>query len=364
MKLRIVILGLSITSSWGNGHATVYRGIVRELAKRGHSVLFLERDVPWYSANRDLSPSLSDDVCLYRSVADLKQRFTREIRSSDCTIIGSYVPDGREIGRWATELCGGVSAFYDIDTPVTLSRLGTGECDYLDAATIPAYSVYLSFTGGPVLKTIQKHYGSPMARAFPCCVDPEIYHPEPSAEKRFDLGYIGTHSDDRRSLLERLLLAPASARPGKRFVVAGPLYPETMRWPENVARIEHIAPTGHRAFYNAQRFTLNLTRAAMVRTGWSPSVRLFEAAACGTPILTDDWPGLDRFFRPGKEIVIVRTPEDVLRTLDETDPGKARRIAERARHRVLTEHTAARRAAQLETIIAEARDRARRARIA
>jgi spore maturation protein CgeB len=351
MKLRIVILGLSISSSWGNGHATVYRGLVRELVRRGHDVLFLERDKPWYAQNRDLPPPLSEEVCFYQSLEDLKRRFSQRVGGADAVIVGSYVPEGAEVCRWATQAGSSVTAFYDIDTPVTLAKLEAGECEYLEPELIPRFSLYLSFTGGAVLELLRLKYGSPMARAFYCCVDPSLYYPETGTRKVFDLGHLGTYSDDRRTPLENLLLSPARMLPEAKFVVAGPMYPQSIRWPSNVRRIEHVPPFEHRAFYNAQRFTLNITRAAMVQAGYSPSVRLFEAAACGTPILSDRWPGLEEFFEPGAEIFTASSAEEVREILARTKPSEAMWVAAQARLRVLKEHTAARRASQLEQMI-------------
>jgi spore maturation protein CgeB len=190
-----------------------------------------------------------------------------------------------------------------------------------------------------------------MARALYCSVDPALYFPDDTARKKWALGYLGTYSDDRQPMLERLLIRPAAESPRDRFVVAGPMYPETIRWPNNVERIIHLEPKKHRAFYNTQRFTLNVTRADMIRAGYSPSVRLFEAAACAIPIITDEWPGLDEIFTPGEEILTARTSEDVLQILREMPESDARAIGKRARERVLAEHTAAHRAAELEAYI-------------
>jgi spore maturation protein CgeB len=348
--LSIVILGLSITSSWGNGHATTYRGLVRELSRRGHDVLFLERDVRWYAENRDMARPPFCRTELYRSLPELRERFLEEIRSADCLIVGSYVPEGVAVGEWATSTADGPVLFYDIDTAVTLAKLEAGDRSYLAPHLIPRYAAYLSFSGGPILERIEREYGSPMARALYCSFDPELYYPE-EAEPRWDLGYMGTYSDDRQPTLERLLVQAARQRRDARFVVAGPQYPETIAWPANVERIEHLAPVEHRAFYNRQRFTLNVTRADMIRAGYSPSVRLFEAAACGVPIISDWWDGLDQFFRLGEEILIARTAEDTLRYLSAIGEEERRAIGGAARERVLREHTAARRAAELESTI-------------
>jgi spore maturation protein CgeB len=352
--LSIVILGLTITSSWGNGHATTYRALVRALAERGHDVLFLEADRPWYAANRDLPHPPFGRTALYQSLDELRDCFAEAVRHADLVIVGSYVPDGVAVGRWAIGTARGITAFYDIDTPVTLAKLERGDTEYLSPDLIPRYRMYLSFTGGPTLKRLEQRYGSPMARALYCSVDPERYYPE-SAEARWDLGYLGTYSDDRQPTVDRLLVEPARSWDDGRFVVAGPQYPGSIPWPANVARIEHLPPADHRAFYNAQRFTLNVTRADMIAAGWSPSVRLFEAAACGTPIISDWWPGLESLFDPGNEIVVAPDTASVLETLRTMPERDRRSMGERARKRIMASHTAAHRVIELEDYVGEAR---------
>ncbi|HKU62246.1 MAG TPA: glycosyltransferase [Gemmatimonadales bacterium] len=345
--LRIVILGLSITSSWGNGHATTYRALIRELVARGHDVLFLERDTAWYAAHRDLPVPPSGRVELYSDPPDLRRRFGAAVHEADLVIVGSYVPDGVAIGEWVTRVAGGLSAFYDIDTPVTLAKLASGDYEYLSPELIPRYDLYLSFTGGPTLERLERVYGAVEARALYCSVDPTLYHPEP-VFPRHDLGYMGTYSPDRQAGLETLLLRTATEAPDRAFVVAGPQYPSSIQWPSNVARIEHLPPDQHRRFYAGQRFTLNLTRAAMVSAGYSPSVRLFEAAACGTPIISDYWAGLDTVLTPGREILVATSTKEVLEFLRELDDSERQALGLRAQRRVLAEHTAAHRAAELE----------------
>jgi spore maturation protein CgeB len=346
-SLRIVILGLSITSSWGNGHATTYRGLVRELVRRGHDVLFLERDVPWYAANRDLPRPPFGRTELYGSLDDLRGQHADAVGAADLVIVGSYVPDGIAVGDWAQAAASGPTAFYDIDTPVTLAALARGDCAYLDPRQIAGYDLYLSFTGGPTLRRLEREFGSPAARVLYCSVDPELYFPE-AHERRWDLGYMGTYSDDRQPTVERLLLAPARQWPEGRFTVAGPQYPAGIEWPVNVDYVPHLPPAAHREFYNRQRFTLNVTRADMIEAGWSPSVRLFEAAACSTPIVSDRWDGIETLLEPGREIFLADSPADVLRLLRELPEEERRAAGERARGRILAEHTAAHRAAELE----------------
>ncbi|MFN3649262.1 MAG: glycosyltransferase [Armatimonadota bacterium] len=345
--MRIVILGLSITSSWGNGHATTYRGLVRELAARGHDLLFLERDVPWYAENRDLPHPPYGTTRLYSNLDALRDEWRDAVREADLVVVGSYVPQGVEVGEWVLGTARGATAFYDIDTPVTLAKLERGDYEYLTPSLISRYDAYLSFSGGPILQRIEREYGSRMARPLYCSFDPELYTPEPR-ELRWDLGYMGTYSDDRQPPLDRLMLQAAAAWGEGRFVVAGPQYPESIAWPANVQRIEHLPPAEHRAFYNEQRFTLNITRADMIRAGYSPSVRLFEAAACAVPIISDYWDGLGSFFELGRELLVSSSPEETLRYLREIPEEERRAIGERARERVLSTHTAAHRAAELE----------------
>ena len=353
MTLRIVVLGLTITSSWGNGHATTYRGLVRGLVRRGHEVLFLERDKPWYAENRDLVAPPYGQTRLYEHVSELEHRWAPAIAAADLVIVGSYVPDGIAVGRIVQRLARGLTAFYDIDTPVTLAALASGECGYLDAALLPGYGLYLSFTGGPTLRELESRFGARAARPLYCAADPAVYRPDPSVPHRWDLGYLGTYSPDRQPALQAMLCQPAEAWPEGRFVVAGPQYPDAIAWPAAVERVEHLPPHEHRAFYCAQRFTLNVTRADMLRRGHSPSVRLFEAAACGVPIISDWWPGLDDVFRPGHEILVARSPEDILPILRTTPEPRRRAIGEAARARVLANHTGDHRAEALESYVAE-----------
>jgi spore maturation protein CgeB len=350
--MKIVMLGLSITSSWGNGHATTYRGLVRALSERGHEVLFLERDVPWYRANRDLAKPPYCRTELYNSLLDLRMRFRESIRDADVVMVGSYVPEGISVGEWVCSNAKGIKVFYDIDTPVTMSSLERGDSPYINAELAPKYDLYLSFTGGPILALIEKRYGVRMARALYCSVDPLLHYPE-EKQPRWDFGYIGTYSDDRQPLLENLLCEPARRWNEGRFVVAGPLYPDEIRWPENVQRIEHLCPGEHRGFYSSQRFTLNITRAAMVTAGFSPSVRIFEAAACATPVISDYWEGLETFFEHGAEIFLTHSTEETLKYLRGVPEDERRIIGENARARVLKAHTAAHRATEFENYVKE-----------
>ncbi|HEU0134199.1 MAG TPA: glycosyltransferase [Allosphingosinicella sp.] len=350
--MKLVVLGLSLSSSWGNGHATTFRALLKAFAARGHDILFLERDVPWYASSRDVT---DPDYCRleYYDSLEALEGWRGEIGAADCVIVGSYVPEGVAVGRWVQSAAGGITAFYDIDTPVTLAKLGRGDFEYLSPDLVPGYDLYLSFTGGPTLRHIEHSFGSPAARALYCSVDPEAYPPL-DLPKKWDLSYLGTYSDDRQPTLQRLLIEPARRLPDRRFVVAGPQYPESIDWPANVERIEHLPPAEHPAFYSASRFTLNVTRADMIAAGWSPSVRLFEAAACAVPVISDRWEGLDELFEPGSEILLADDADTVVAAL----AGDSAGIGRAARARVMNGHRSADRAAELETYILTAKGKA------
>jgi spore maturation protein CgeB len=352
--LNITILGLSITSSWGNGHATTFRALVKELNKAGHRVTFLERDVPWYASNRDLAKPDFCELFLYQDLNELKSQLANYVKSADLVIVGSYVPEGVEVGKWVCQTAEGIKAFYDIDTPVTLAKLERKDYEYLSPDLIPAYDLYLSFTGGPTLQLLEQKYGSPCARALYCSVDPALYFPE-ATEITYDLGYLGTYSADRQPPLERLLFDAAKQWGAGRFAVAGPQYPEGIQWSKNIQYIHHLPPAEHRKFYNAQRFTLNITREDMIRAGYSPSVRLFEAAACGVPIISDYWAGLETVFELGTEILVSRSGTDTLDFLMAMDESERVDIGERARKKILNAHTAAHRAQELVSYAYEVR---------
>jgi len=347
--MKLVVLGLSFSSSWGNGHATTFRALLSAFAARGHEVLFLERDVSWYAAHRDLPDPDFCRLAYYDSVEGLED-WRAEIAGADAVMVGSYVLDGIAVGTFVQGAARGVTAFYDIDTPVTLAALDRGACEYLSPAVLAGYDLYFSFTGGPTLDRLERAYGARAARALYCSVDTARYRPL-DVPTRWDLSYLGTYSPDRQPTLERLLIEPARARPDLRFAVAGPRYPDDIAWPHNVERIEHLPPSEHAAFYSASRFTLNVTRADMIAAGHSPSVRLFEAGACGTPIISDRWDGIETLFAPGEAIILAETAADVIAALD---CQSARAIGAAAREAVLAGHSAEVRAAGFEADLAAA----------
>ncbi|MGQ9425449.1 CgeB family protein [Gilvimarinus sp. F26214L] len=353
MELNIVVFGLSITSSWGNGHATTFRSLIKALNARGHHVSFFEKDVSWYAHNRDMPEPPFCETILYRS-PDEVQRYEQTLGEADLIIIGSFVADAQEILHRVREVTPVCLAFYDIDTPVTLGKLARQDYEYLHPDMIPEFDLYLSFTGGPVLEKLESRWGAQRARPLYCSVDPELYFPETRTDPLpYTLGYLGTYSDDRQPTLQRLLIDSAQRMPKARFCVAGAQYPREINWPSNVKHVEHIPPREHRAFYNGQRFTLNVTRQDMIGAGYSPSVRLFEAGACAIPVMSDYWDGLEHFFSLGDEILVAQTTHEALDILN-MDEDSRRRVGEAMYRRVLEEHTCDHRAMELEEYWREA----------
>lgn len=348
--MKLVIFGLSITSTWGNGHGTTYRALLGALHERGHKIVFFEKDVEWYASNRDLPHPPFCDVILYERWNEILPRVRRELADTDVAMVGSYFPDGIAALDELFDTNIPVNAFYDIDTPITIAALRKrGKADYLEARQIRGLDIYFSFTGGPMLREIEERFGAPRAVPLYCSFDPSRYR-RTTRNERFacDLSYMGTYAPDRQPKLAELLCEPARQLAGKKFLVAGPQYPASTPWPANVEHIAHLSPAWHPDFYSASRFTLNVTRRDMCMAGYSPSVRLFESAACGAAIISDNWPGLDNFFSPGAEILLPAGGEDVVRFLTQLSDGEACEIGARAQARVLDAHTSAHRAAEFE----------------
>jgi spore maturation protein CgeB len=354
--MKITFFGLSITSSWGNGHATTFRALCQALNQRGHEIVFFERDQQWYAGNRDLPEPPYCDVRIYQSWKQVLVSVRAELRDSDVAVVGSYVPDGIAALDEVLAAQIPVKAFYDIDTPVTVGRLRTqGSTDYVLQRHLRELDVYFSFTGGPILRELEDNLGVALAVPLYCSVDLDRHRRLPvSAGFECDLSYMGTYAPDRQPKLEEFVCRTAQCLPESNCIVAGPQYPASIEWPANVRRIIHLNPRHHAAFYCSSRLTLNLTRREMVMAGYSPSVRLFEAAACGATIVSDTWPGLETFFVPGAEILTAADSGDVVRYLTRYDREQLKRIGRAARDRVLAGHSNEVRAREFEAAVERA----------
>jgi spore maturation protein CgeB len=346
--MRHVIFGLTVSSSWGNGHATIWRGLCRALARRGHQVTFFERDVPYYAAHRDLQSTDSYQLILYSGWKEIEECAREAVAAADSAIVTSYCPDALDAADLILDSSAPVRVFYDLDTPVTLERLRTeGSVDYLPACGLEPFDLVLSYAGGRALDELRQHLGARRVAALYGSVDPEVHKPVASdANYHSDLSYLGTYAADRQPALQQLFLDPARRSPEKKFLVGGALYPQDFPWGDNVSFVSHVPPPQHPAFYSSSKLTLSVTRAAMAEMGYCPSGRLFEAAACETPVLSDAWDGLEEFFEPGREILVASSASDVVEFLA-LSPEELRSIGCAARQRVLAEHTADHRSQQL-----------------
>jgi spore maturation protein CgeB len=346
--MKLVVFGLSVSSSWGNGHATLWRGLVRALASLGHRIVFYERDVPYYADHRDLVDWSDGELRLYRSWEDVVAQAGADVADADVAMVTSYCPDGLSAAELVLSRSSSVRVFYDLDTPVTLERLRRGETvPYLPADGLSEFDLVLSYTGGEALSQLEKLLGARRVEPLYGSVDPQVHFPvAPVNRYRADLSYLGTYAEDRQEALEQLLIEPARRRPRQRFLIGGAKYPQAFPWTDNIYFVRHLPPFEHAAFYCSSRITLNVTRAPMAEMGYCPSGRLFEAAACGAVVLSDGWEGLSEFFKPGEEILVAHTTEDCLAALEMSDE-ELDRIARAARERVLADHTADQRALQL-----------------
>ncbi len=352
--MKLVIFGLAISSSWGNGHATLWRGLCRALIARGHHVTFFERDVPYYAAHRDLHSLPGGNLVLYPDWDAVRATAQEELSDADVAMTTSYCPDAIQAGQMILD-SRALRVFYDLDTPVTFANLNSGRpVSYIGEDGLGEYDLVLSYTGGVALDELKSRLGARRVAPLYGSVDPAEHRPVPSVENyRADLSYLGTYAEDRQAALEQLFIESAKLRPEMQFLIGGAQYPESFPWTPNIRFAWHVPPAEHPAFFCSSRLTLNVTRRAMADMGYCPSGRLFEAAACGVPLLSDSWAGLDQFFEPGREILIAQSTEEALGALDLSD-DELRRIAHAARERTLSEHTAAHRARELEQIFDEA----------
>ena len=345
--MKIVVFGLTLSSSWGNGHATPYRAILRALKQRGVDITFFEKDVEYYALRRDFSDCDYCRLVLYPNWDELRSFALRQCEEADVVMTASYVPEGARIADEILHLQRPLRVFYDLDTPITLKALRTGSVDFLRADQIPAFDLYLSFTGGRILHALESELGASLVKPLYGCVDPDVHaRVEKRAEFESGLSYMGTYAPDRQRRMDELFLEPARRLSKEQFVLAGSMYPWEWQWPANVRRYDHVSPVDHPALYSSSRMTLNITRKEMAASGYCPSGRFFEAAACGTPIVTDYFEGLESFFDLHEEVMVVDSSEDVVQAL-QMDGADLERMALHARERTLAEHTGESRANEL-----------------
>ncbi len=352
--MKVVVFGLTISSSWGNGHATLWRGLCKALSRKGHRVVFFEKNEPYYALNRDLFHIPGGELVFYDEWEAVCRRAELEVADADVAMVTSYCPDGLAATDVILNGKRAAKVFYDLDTPVTLSRLqGRETMTYIGATGLAGFDLVLSYTGGLALDRLRTELGAKRVAPLYGHVDPDAHRPQQGVSRyASDLSYLGTYAPDRQAMLSRLFIEPARAMVQSRFAIAGAQYPDDFPWLPNIFFVRHLPPAEHSAFFSASRLTLNVTRKAMAEMGWCPSGRIFEAAACGAPVLSDKWDGIDSFYKPGSEILIVETTDDVLNALELGD-RELRAIAEAARARTLAEHTSECRAKEFEKLASE-----------
>lgn len=350
--MHFIIFGLTVSSSWGNGHATLWRGLLKAKSRCGHTVVFYERDVPYYANARDgwVAPQ-GITLRLFSSLQAVRRKIEDDLADADVALVTSYCPDGPAASEIILQSRVPVRAFYDLDTPTTLDALHYGaQVSYLPPTGLSDFDIVLSYTGGRALTELQSRLGARAVAPLYGWVDPECHAPTvPRDEFRSTLSYLGTYAADRQRALEELFVGPARHMPGERFFIGGAQYPDDFPWSKNIFFVRHMPPSLHPAFFCSSRATLNVTRRAMAEYGYCPSGRLFEAAACGTPLLSDTWTGLDTFFTSAREIFAVNSREDVIAALSLSDTELGR-VADAARVRTLENYTADHRVRELESI--------------
>ncbi|HYE62203.1 MAG TPA: glycosyltransferase [Phycisphaerales bacterium] len=354
--MKIVVFGLTVSSSWGNGHATLWRGLIAALARRGHRVVFFEKDVPYYAGyHRDLHELRDGELIFYGEFGDALELARRHLADADVGMVTSYCPDGRAASDLVLSSSAAARVFYDLDTGVTLANLEAGQVPaYLPERGLGDFDLVLSYTGGRALEQLRTTLGARRVAPLYGHVDPAVHHPVDAVDQyRADLSYLGTYAADRQQALEKLFIQPAQQLAERRFLIGGAQYPADFPWTPNIYFVRHMPPPQHPHFFCSSRLTLNVTRKAMAEYGYCPSGRLFEAAACGAPVLTDWFEGLEAFFEPGCEVLVARSSGDAIAAIELSD-AELRRVAEAARERTLSEHTSERRAQDFERAVAGA----------
>ncbi|MEZ0169342.1 glycosyltransferase [Microvirga sp. TS319] len=351
--MKIAFYGSSLLSSYWNGAATYYRGMLSELARRGYGITFYEPDAFDRQKHRDIDPPEWAEVKVYPATEEAMRGVVAEAAKADVVVKASGV------GVFDNELLEGVVAasrpdairiFWDVDAPATLAELRESP-DHPLRRTLPALDFVLTYGGGPPV--IEAYEGFGARRCIPIynALDPSTHHPVP-ADDRFkaDLSFLGNRLPDREARVEQFFLEPAARLPNRSFLIGGNGW-ETKGMPPNVRHIGHVYTRDHNAFNTSPLAVLNIARDSMATTGYSPATRVFEAAGAGACLITDAWAGLELFLKEGEEVLVARDGKDVADHVERLDPERARAIGDAARRRIMAEHTYARRGAEVDALL-------------
>jgi spore maturation protein CgeB len=351
--VKIAFFGSSLVSAYWNGAATYYRGLVKELGRRGHQLTFFEPDAFDRQAHRDIADPPWAEVVVYDADEAGAERALGYARGADVLVKASGVGVLDDLLEQAVLDVGGRSAavFWDVDAPATLSRLEDDPDDPL-ASLIPRYDLVLTYGGGAPVVERYRALGANNCVPIYNALDPETHHPVPR-ESRFDadLAFLANRLPDREERVEEFFLHAAELAPRRTFLLGGAGW-EGRPLPANVRLLGHVSTNEHNPFNCTPLAVLNVLRESMAANGWSPATRVFEAAGAGACLLSDAWEGIDDFLEPGSEVLVADSGEDVAAALAGLSESAARGIGEAARRRVLAEHTYAHRAAQVERVFA------------
>ena len=349
--MRIAFFGSSLVSSYWNGAATYYRGLVRALGERGHEVTFYEPDAYGRQANRDIDDPPWAEVVVWEPSGARARELVRGARGADLVVKASGVGVLDELLEAAVADSGAaVTVFWDVDAPATLARLEADEGDSL-RALVPAYDLVLTYGGGDPVVERYRALGARDCVPVYNAVDTETHFPvEPDARFECDLALLANRLPDREARIEEFCLAAAAQAPSRSFLLGGSGW-DDKGLPPNVRLLGHVGTADHNALNSTPLAVLNVTRHSMAENGWSPATRVFEAAGAGACLITDSWEGIDLFLEPGREVLVAHDGAEVARHLEELDEERAREIGAAALDRVLREHTYAQRAEQVEELL-------------
>lgn len=355
MSLKIAFYGSSLVSALWNGAATYYRGLIRALYKKGHTITFYEPDIYERQSNKDIEPPSWCNVVVYQPNEEDALRVLAKAEEADVIIKASGVgvlDDFLEAAVLQLKKENQVCIFLDVDAPATLDRVNNNYADYFKNL-IPKYDIILTYGGGEPVSSAYKKLGAKDCIPIYNALDPDTHFPVPPRQDIIcDLGLLANRMPDREKRIEYFFLETAAMMPKKKFLLGGSGWWDKPK-SNNIQYIGHVFTKDHNAFNCSSLVVLNISRESMAKYGFSPATRVFEAAGAAACTITDYWEGIDYFFEPDKEILVAKTNTDIVDLLKDMDRIKAKAIGEAAYKRVLAEHTYMHRAAQLENILEE-----------